>query len=46
MFGCTFVRRINGEKVEEVLTLEQSRDSVRIVLAEKESAKHLEPVKL
>jgi predicted dehydrogenase len=41
-----FARRVNGEHVEDILTLEQSRDSVRMVLAEKESAQRLEPVKL
>jgi len=33
-----FARRIRGENVEEVLTLEQSKETVRFVLAEKESA--------
>ena len=33
-----FSKAIKGEKVEPITTLEQSRDSVRIVEAEKESA--------
>lgn len=33
-----FLAKLRGEPVEEVLTLEQSRDSIRLVLAEKESA--------
>ena len=33
-----FARRIKGEQVAEVTTLEQSRDSVKMIEAEKESA--------
>ena len=33
-----FVRRITGEDLPEVITPEQSRDSVRLALAEKQSA--------
>jgi predicted dehydrogenase len=39
-----FAGAIKGEKLEEITTLEQSRDSVKIVLAEKESAKKAENV--
>jgi predicted dehydrogenase len=39
-----FARAVRGEKVEEITTLEQSRDSVRIVAAEKESARKMEEV--
>ena len=39
-----FAKTIRGEKVEEITTLEQSRDSVRIVAAEKESARKMEEV--
>jgi predicted dehydrogenase len=41
-----FAKKVRGEKVEEVLTLEQSRESIRLVLAEKESAQRKEIVKL
>ena len=41
-----FAKAISGEKVEPVTTLEQSRDSVRIVAAEKESAKKKEIVSI
>ena len=39
-----FAKAISGEKVEEITTLEQSRDSVKIVAAEKESARSGEKV--
>jgi len=39
-----FAKAVRGEKVEEITTLEQSRDSVRIVAAEKESARKMEEV--
>jgi predicted dehydrogenase len=39
-----FSRAVKGEKVEPITTLEQSRDSVRIVEAEKESAGKKEKV--
>ncbi len=39
-----FSRAIKGEKVEPITTLEQSRDSVKIVEAEKESARKKEKV--
>jgi 1,5-anhydro-D-fructose reductase (1,5-anhydro-D-mannitol-forming) len=39
-----FSRAVKGEKIEPVTTLEQSRDSVRIVEAEKESAGKKEKV--
>ena len=32
-----FAKRIRGEKTEQAITLEQSRDSVTIIEAEKES---------
>lgn len=41
-----FAKALRGEKVEEITTLEQSRDSVRIVAAEKESAKKMEEVSI
>jgi predicted dehydrogenase len=41
-----FAKLIQGEKVEEIITLEQSRDSVRIVEAEKKSAEKCEKVAL
>lgn len=41
-----FAKRVRGEAVEEVLTLEQSRDTIRLVLAEKESARRRAPVPL
>ena len=41
-----FAKRVQGEAVGEVLTLEQSRDSVRIVDAEKESIEKSEKVVL
>ncbi|MHC4528985.1 MAG: Gfo/Idh/MocA family protein [Planctomycetota bacterium] len=41
-----FARAISGENVQPVTTLEQSRDSVRIVEAEKESATTGKPVAL
>jgi len=33
-----FAKKIRGESVEEILTLEQSKETIRLVLAEKESA--------
>ncbi|MDT8303110.1 MAG: Gfo/Idh/MocA family oxidoreductase [Sedimentisphaerales bacterium] len=39
-----FAKAISGEKVGEITTLEQSRDSVKIVAAEKESARSGEKV--
>jgi len=39
-----FAKAIRGEKLEEVTTLEQSRDSVKIVTAEKDSARKMEKV--
>ena len=41
-----FAKAISGEKVEPITTLEQSRDSVRIVAAEKESARKMEKVEI
>jgi predicted dehydrogenase len=41
-----FVKLIKGEKVEEIITLEQSRDSVKIIEAEKKSAEKCEKVVL
>ncbi len=41
-----FAKRVQGEAVDEVLTLEQSRDSVRVVDAEKESIEKNEKVAL
>lgn len=41
-----FAKAVSGEKVEAVTTLEQSRDSVRIVGIEKESAKKKEIVSI
>jgi predicted dehydrogenase len=41
-----FAKLIQGEKVEEIITLEQSRDSVKIVEAEKESAEKCERIAL
>jgi len=41
-----FAKAVRGEKVEEITTLEQSRDSVRIVAAEKESAGKIEKVSI
>ncbi len=41
-----FAKAISGEKVEPVTTLEQSRDSVRIVEAEKKSAAKMEKVSI
>ncbi len=41
-----FVKAVSGEKVEPVTTLEQSRDSVRIVEAEKKSAAKMEKVSI
>ena len=41
-----FAKAISGEKVEAVTTLEQSRDSVKIVEAEKESARKMEKVSI
>jgi len=41
-----FAKAISGEKVEPVTTLEQSRDSVRIVEAEKKSAEKMEKVSI
>jgi hypothetical protein len=39
-----FAKAVRGEKLEQVTTLEQSRDSVKIVNAEKESARKMEKV--
>jgi len=39
-----FAKAVRGEKVEEITTLEQSRDSVKIVAAEKESVRKMEKV--
>ncbi|MHC4644795.1 MAG: Gfo/Idh/MocA family protein [Planctomycetota bacterium] len=39
-----FAERLRGKKADTVITLEQSRDSVRIVEAEKESIRTGEPV--
>jgi len=39
-----FAKAVSGEKVKEITTLEQSRDSVKIVAAEKESARKMEKV--
>jgi len=39
-----FAKAIKGEKLEPVTTLEQSRDSVKIIMAEKESARKMEKV--
>jgi len=39
-----FAKALRGEKVEKVTTLEQSRDSVKIVAAEKESTRKMEKV--
>jgi predicted dehydrogenase len=39
-----FAKAIKGEKLEQITTLEQSRDSVKIVAAEKESARKGEKV--
>jgi len=41
-----FAKRIRGEKTEQVITLEQSRDSVRIVEAERESVAQGRPISL
>jgi len=41
-----FAKAIKGEKIEAVTTLEQSRDSVRLVAAEKESAGKKEKVSI
>lgn len=41
-----FAKSISGEKVEPITTLEQSRDSVKIVEAEKESARKMEEVSI
>ena len=41
-----FAKQISGEKVRAVTTLEQSRDSVKIVAAEKESARKMEIVSI
>jgi predicted dehydrogenase len=41
-----FVKKITGQKTKEVTTLEQSRNSVKIVEAEKQSAKQGKPVSL
>jgi len=41
-----FAKAISGEKVRTVTTLEQSRDSVKIVAAEKESARKMEIVSI
>jgi len=41
-----FAKAISGEKVRAVTTLEQSRDSVKIVAAEKESARKMEIVSI
>jgi len=41
-----FAKAIRGEKIEPITTLEQSKDSVRIVEAEKESARKMEKVSI
>jgi predicted dehydrogenase len=41
-----FARAVAGEKVEPVVTPEQSRDTIRLVLAEKQSAREGKPVTL
>ena len=41
-----FAKTISGEKVERITTMEQSRDSVRIVAAEKQSAAKMEKVSI
>ncbi|MHC4497802.1 MAG: Gfo/Idh/MocA family protein [Planctomycetota bacterium] len=41
-----FAKRIRGEKTEQVITLEQSRDSVKIIEAEKESVATGKPIPL
>jgi predicted dehydrogenase len=41
-----FAKRIRGEKTEKVITLEQSRNSVKIVEAEKDSVAKGKPVSL
>ena len=41
-----FARAVAGEKVEPVVTPEQSRDTIRLVLAEKQSAREGKPVPL
>ena len=39
-----FAKAVKGEKLELITTLEQSRDSVKIVTAEKESARKMKKV--
>jgi predicted dehydrogenase len=41
-----FARAISGEKVKPITTLEQSRDSFKIVEAERESARKMEKVRI
>ena len=41
-----FLKAIAGEKVPEIITLEQSRDTIKLILAEKESAKTGKVVKI
>ena len=41
-----FAKLVAGEKVEPVVTAEQSRDTVRLVLAEKRSAREKRPILL
>jgi predicted dehydrogenase len=41
-----FARAVAGETVEPIVTPEQSRDTVRLVLAEKQSARDGKPVRL
>lgn len=41
-----FARAVRGEAVEPIVTAENSRDTVRLVLAEKQSAREGQPVRL
>ncbi|MHC4574536.1 MAG: Gfo/Idh/MocA family protein [Planctomycetota bacterium] len=41
-----FAKRIQGEKTEQIITLEQSRDSVKIIEAEEESVAKGKPISL
>ncbi len=41
-----FAKAVSGEKVEAITTLEQSMNSIRIVEAEKESARKMEKVSI
>ena len=41
-----FAKAVRGEKVEAITTLEQSMNSVRIIEAEKESARKMEKVSI